>query len=375
MHTAWTPPWRWVFGVATVLGAFSTLQAYRLSVVSTRPGYPIEIGSLLALNFMLWYVPALYMPVVVHTSRRYPLHAGRRIRALAVHASAALLLAAFHTATMIALRLLLAGGSAKPMEVAWSTHVQRRFLLELDWCLVTYAVMAGICHAFAYHHESQERKLREAHLQTSLVEARLKTLEWELHPHFLFNTLHAISTLLHRDPDAADRVISRLSDLLRLTLAHGGDATITLREEVDFLEKYLGIEAIRFADRLAVDVAIDPDALDAAVPRLVLQPLVENAIKHGIASRADGGTVQIAGGRTGDRLWMEVRDNGEGPRRPEGGDVRAGVGLSNTRARLDCLYGTDYRLELLEQHGGTTARLDIPFRRAPAAGSESFRVA
>src|SRR4029078_2028087 len=164
----------------------------------------------------------------------------------------------------------------------------------------------------AYYHESQERKLKAAQLETKLVEARLKTLEAELHPHFLFNTLHAISTLVHRDPESADRMISRLSDLLRITFDRTGEPKVSLKEEIDFLQKYLDIEQTRFQDRLTVHVKVDPDALDGEVPRMILQPLVENAIKHGIAGRHGGNQIHVAAGREGDRLWMQVRDNGGG---------------------------------------------------------------
>ncbi len=143
----------------------------------------------------------------------------------------------------------------------------------------------------AYYHSLRREKLKEAQLETRLMEARLKTLEAELHPHFLFNTLHAISALLHRDPEDADRMISRLSDLLRITLDRSGAATIPLKDEIEFLQKYLDIERTRFQDRLTVRVQIDPDALDAEVPRMILQPLAENALKHGIASRVGAGTV------------------------------------------------------------------------------------
>ena len=173
-----------------------------------------------------------------------------------------------------------------------------------------YAAIVGVSHALAYYHESQERKLKAAQLETRLIEARLKTLEAELHPHFLFNTLHAISTLVHRDPESADRMISRLSDLLRITFDRAGEPKVPLKEEMEFLQKYLDIEQTRFQDRLTVHVHVDPDALDGEVPRMILQPLVENAIKHGIAGRSGGDNVQITAGREGDRLWMQVRDNG-----------------------------------------------------------------
>lgn len=376
MRKAWTPPTRWVLGVATVLSLFSTLQAYRLEVVTAKPGMPIYVGKLLALNLAYWFVPALLLPTVVWMARRFPLDAGNRIRNLLVHLAGGLTFAVARFAGMTTVRLVLWSGVIKPPAVTWWVYAQRNFLLDLDWCLMVYSAIVGASHALAYYHESQERKLKEAHLETRLIEARLKTLEAQLHPHFLFNTLHAISTLVHRDPESADRMISRLSDLLRITFDRGGEPTVTLKEEIEFLQKYLDIEQTRFQDRLSVRVDVDPDVFDAEVPRMILQPLVENAMKHGIAPRVEHGHVHISAGRDGDRLWMQVRDNGGGLHGGTLKKLRTGVGLSNTRARLECLYPGHHRLEFADLQGGLAVRVDIPFHRgsgvAPAA---AFRAA
>ncbi|MCA1560127.1 MAG: histidine kinase [Acidobacteria bacterium] len=170
------------------------------------------------------------------------------------------------------------------------------------------------------------------------MEARLRTLEAELHPHFLFNTLHAISTLVHTKPDAADRMISRLSDLLRITFDRSGAPRVSLQEELEFLQKYLEIEQTRFQDRLTVKFDIEPDTLDAEVPRLILQPLVENAIKHGVSPRSAPGLVRISARRSEGTLHLEVSDDGVGLSPGGRARLHTGVGLSNTRARLECLY-------------------------------------
>lgn len=387
MRKVWTPPWAWVFGVATVLGLFSFVQAYRLTLINTRPGMTIEAGKLLVLNLALWFIPALLMPAIVWAARRFPLEHGRRARAIAAHAAGAVSFALVHWIAMLGVRLLLWTNGSKPPWVAWWTYMQRRLLENLDWSLMVYAAIVGVSHAIAYYHESQERKLKAAQLETRLIEARLKTLEAELHPHFLFNTLHAISTLVHRDPESADRMISRLSDLLRITFDRSGEPKVSLKEEMDFLQKYLDIEQTRFQDRLTVHVNVDPEALDGEVPRMILQPLVENAIKHGIAGRTGGDCVQITAGlsrgsdgksrgREGDRLWMQVRDNGGGLQVRTLKALRTGVGLSNTRARLDCLYGRHYRLEFTDKHGGLSVLIEIPFQRVSAPGAPAaFRVA
>src|SRR5438874_10656293 len=369
MREAWTPPTRWVLGVATVLSLFSTLQVYRLEVVTARPGMPIYAGKLLVLNFAYWFVPALLLPSIVWVARRFPLDAGNRLRNIAVHATGAMVFAFVRFAGMTGVRFLLWSDSMKSPSVSLWVYAQRNFLLDLDWCLMVYSAIVGASHALAYYHESQERKLKEAQLETRLIEARLKTLEAELHPHFLFNTLHAISTLVHRDPESADRMISRLSELLRSTVDRSGEATVPLNEEIEFLQKYLEIEQTRFQDRLTVRVEVDPEALDAVVPRMILQPLVENAMKHGIAHTVDKGHVQISAGREDDRLWMEVRDNGGGLHGGTLKKLRTGVGLSNTRARLDVLYPGRHRLEFTEMHGGFAVRVEIPFHRAAGAAA------
>ena len=376
MRKVWTPPWPWVFGVATALSLFSFLQAYRLTLLTSKPGMTIEAGKLLALNLALWYIAALMMPAIVWMARRFPFDTGHKIRAVIAHSGGALTFAFVHFVGITSMRFLLWEDGGKYPSVPWSSYFQRRALEQLDWSLMVYAVIVGVSHAIAFYHESQERKLKAAQLETRLVEARLKTLEAELHPHFLFNTLHAISTLVHRDPDSADRMISRLSDLLRITFDRTGEPKVSLKEEIDFLQKYLDIEQTRFQDRLTVHVNVEPDALDGEVPRMILQPIVENAIKHGIAGRHGGNQIQILAGRDGDRLWMQVRDNGGGLQVRTLKALRTGVGLSNTRARLDCLYGRHYRLEFSDKHGGLSVLIAIPFQRVAAVGQPAaFRVA
>jgi LytS/YehU family sensor histidine kinase len=259
----------------------------------------------------------------------------------------------------------------------WVSFAQRIFLQNLDWSLMVYSTVVGLSYAIVYYRETQDRAVKEAQLETRLVEARLRTLEAELHPHFLFNTLHAISTLVHTNPDAADRMISRLSDLLRITFDRSGSPGVSLQEELEFLQKYLEIEQTRFHDRLTVRFDIDPDTLDAEVPRLILQPLVENAIKHGVSPKPGDGLVQICSRRHGDKLWVEVSDNGVGLSAGARARLRSGVGLSNTRDRLDVLYGPAHSIEFSDGTKGLAVRLEIPFHRSPppSTSAATFQVA
>jgi signal transduction histidine kinase len=375
MQRVWTPPLRLVFGAATALGIFSALQSYRLSTLTIRDGMNIEAGRLLILNLGYWYVPAAIIPVIFRLSDRFRLDAGHWARGIGVHVLAAVAFSVLHAACMIGLRSLLWPGMSHPASVPWSTYVQRTYLMNLDWTLMTYSAIAGLSYALGYQRESQGRAVKTANLEARLAEARLKTLEAELHPHFLFNTLHAISTLIHVQPDAADRMISRLSDLLRITFARSGAARVALQEELEFLQKYLEIEETRFQDRLSVSYDIDPDTLDAEVPRMILQPLVENAIKHGVAPRNAPGRIRIVAARDGESLRLEVTDNGVGLSGSARVKLHGGVGLSNTRARLECLYGAEHQLLFLEAGEGLTVQMRFPFSRLPAGSDEASRVA
>jgi signal transduction histidine kinase len=370
MQKPWTPPLRWVFGAATLLWLFSTLQAYRLHTLTSRDPSSVGVGHLLVLNFAYWFIPAALAPLIFRRVRRYRIDE-QRLKAIAVHACAALVVTVVHAAGMIGVRALFWG----PPRVGWTIAIQSVHLTNLDWLLMTYSTVVGFTYAMGYYREVQARAVHEAQLETRLMEARLKTLESELHPHFLFNTLHAISTLVHTNPDSADRMISRLSDLLRLTFDRSGAARVALQEELEFLQKYLEIEQTRFQDRLTVLYDIDPATLDAEVPRLILQPIVENAIKHGVSPRSGPGLVQIASHVAGDQLWLEVRDNGVGLSGSARTQFRSGVGLANTRDRLECLYGEAQKLEFSEGDGGLTVRIALPLHHSPVPAEPAARVA
>jgi signal transduction histidine kinase len=372
MQKAWTPPARWAFLVATLLGLFSAAQSYRLLTLNPKANVSgIEIGSVVILNLALWYVPAALIGPIFRMAARFRLDSDRWLRAIAIHAAAAMAFSIIHGAVMLGVRVALWSDMLQMPAARWVSYAQDQYLRNLDWSLVTYALVVGLSYALGYYRESQARALKEAYLESSLMEARLKTLEAELHPHFLFNTLHAISTLVHTDPESADRMISRLSDLLRLTFDRSGAAAVPLKEELEFLQKYLEIEQVRFQDRLSVKFDIDPDTLDTDVPRMILQPLVENAIKHGIGPRSGQGLVQISTRKQEDKIWIEVRDNGVGLSRNARVRFNNGVGLSNTRARLECLYGGEQRLDFAEGDSGLSVQMLIPSLRQIRRGPDS----
>ena len=215
------------------------------------------------------------------------------------------------------------------------------------------------------------RRWRASQLEARRAHSQLETLRAQLHPHFLFNTLHDISTLMHRDVEAADRMLADLSDLLRVSLESTSRQEVSLQQELDSLEPYLRIEQARFPDRLTVQMRIDPAVLDAQVPNLILQPLVENAIRHGIAARAGGGQVVVLAYRDRGRLRLEVRDDGCGLPLEDSGRPHEGAGLANTRARLRQIYGGAQSFSLdPAPGGGAVASLEIPFLPAPSDAQE-----
>lgn len=237
-----------------------------------------------------------------------------------------------------------------------------------------YAVLIAASHALSYHQKSIERERRALLAEARAVESRLLALQMQLNPHFLFNALNAVSGLIHENPRQADAMLCSLCDLLRSVLESGDRREVTLAEELALVERYLDIQRIRFADRLTVKLEIDPATLDAAVPTLLLQPLVENAIIHGIAPHSRPGIVTLRARRQGDRLRLEIADDGPGPQLPVPAKnlaaspaVRSGgIGVSNTRNRLAALYGDDHSFSLQTGPGGALASVEIPFHSVGA---------
>jgi LytS/YehU family sensor histidine kinase len=199
-----------------------------------------------------------------------------------------------------------------------------------------------------------------AQLKSRLARTELQALKLQLQPHFLFNTLNTITSLVHRDPGQAERMVSGLSELLRVSLGSAGEQEVTVSRELEVLQHYVDIQLVRFEDRLTVTIVAEPDAQLAAVPNLMLQPLVENAIKHGLGSRLSGGNIRVEARRQGQWLQLVVEDNGVGEADPEG--RREGVGLSNTRARLRQLYGDDHQFVAGGTREGFRVAIALPFR-------------
>ena len=228
--------------------------------------------------------------------------------------------------------------------------------------LTIYWTTLVVAHASHYYRGVREGETKAAQLAAQLAQAQLQALKMQIHPHFLFNTLNSIAALLHQDVEAADRMIARLGDFLRLTLLRSDAQTVDFGQELEFLKCYLDIEHTRFRDRMTVEIEVEPQTLEAMVPNLILQPIVENAIRHGIARQTISGRITIRAFKKDGRLIMQVEDNGPGLRTNgnTNGPSSGGIGLSNTRARLAQFYGNDYGLEISDSTGGVIVTFDIP---------------
>jgi two-component sensor histidine kinase len=244
----------------------------------------------------------------------------------------------------------------------------RPWASQLLTCLLNifgYAGIVGLAHAVHFYNRSRERERKASVLESQLTAARLRALQAQLHPHFLFNALNAISTLLRRDTRAAQEALTSFSELLRLALAHSSQPEVSLREDVEFLRRYVEIQQTRLGDRLRFEEEIDPAAFDCLVPALLLQPLVENAIRHGIEPSPDPGTVRVAIHQQNGCLLVTVEDNGAGlSAKEEENGTGTGIGLQNLRSRLETLYGKQQRVEVTTRNGGgVSVKVEIPLRR------------
>jgi LytS/YehU family sensor histidine kinase len=230
-----------------------------------------------------------------------------------------------------------------------------------------YGVVLGAGHAMDFYRKFRERELTASQLETQLARAHLQALKMQLHPHFLFNTLHAVSVLIDEDPKAAAQMVTRLGDLLRLAIDSSSTQEVSLEEELEFLRLYLAIEEMRFHDRLAVQYEIKPETLGAGVPSFILQPLVENSIKHGVSERAGKGRICISSQRTNGRLVLSVEDGGADPAAAPVSTWADGVGLRNTRERLARMYGAEHQVECENVDAGVRVTVSIPYHAAAAA--------
>lgn len=320
-------------------------------------------------EMMLWELPywiiwAGLAPIILHLTRRFKLERDNWPVSLMVHLSACVFLSIIHRAIYLILGWMLHVAAFRRVSTV-SELYGFLFFFNLPTGFMSYGTILLISQVVDFYHSSQEKELKASQLKAELAEARLQATEAQLHalrvqlhPHFLFNTLNSISALLEEDVEAADEMIARLGDFLRMTLDSSAAQQVTLAQELESLGCYLDIERVRFQDRLSVTIDIEPQALASKVPNLLLQPIVENAIRHAIAPRFTPGSIEIRAHGSGDMLSIQIKDNGPGL----GESFREGIGLANTRARLERLYGDAHRFELKNaEEGGLVVDVEIPF--------------
>jgi len=345
-----TLAWLWLgwTALAVFLGVSSSL-AYL--AVGNPPRWSLTIRMALA-EIYVW---AAIAPLVVRLSSRFPFTRATLPASLPIHLVAGVVVSWVKIVADQIIRQALFG---------FQTYL---LISSLAPSLLFYWGIVAAAHGFAYYRASKERELRAAQLEARLAQSRLQVLQMQLHPHFLFNTLHTISELVHEDPETADAMIAGLSDLLREALASGHAREIPLARELDLLERYLDIQRVRFGDRLRVGVAVDPGLANVLVPHLVLQPIVENALRHGIIPGATG-TVSISATADDEMLRLRVEDDGRGFEASGDGE---GLGLRNTRERLQTLYGDRARLRIADAPaGGTIVEMLIPARRLETSSDD-----
>jgi LytS/YehU family sensor histidine kinase len=304
-------------------------------------------------------------PPIVAVVRRFPLSASRHLRVVGVHVLAGLVAALIASSLEGLTRHFLPWYEARST-VAGEVRTAVAQFYPFDFLL--YFMVAGLAGAVLYARQLRERELRAAQLETQLTQAHLDVLALQLQPHFLFNTLHAIAGMVSEDPARASRMIARLGELLRYSMRRSRRQFVPLAEELDFLEHYVAIQEARFDERLRVVFDIEAAAADAEIPPLLLQPLVENAIQHGVGARSTPGTITISASRDNGTLHLAVRDDGPGLPLDGGRLPREGIGLANTRARLTQLYADRCRFEWSNgAEGGAELRISLPFRAASVA--------
>jgi two-component system LytT family sensor kinase len=346
-------PRPWVITLVLAAAAYGVYRVIQTNIVGIVSPSGLGVGQRTIISIADGCLMAGLVPVAVRSSRRFPIDDPHRIRHLAIHTAITLASAAAWIVGLLGVASLVTGRSAfdPPLEAYFSWLTINMF---------AYAALVASVHALLYQRRLQHRDTQAIRLQAQLSTARLEALKAQLHPHFLFNTLHTISELIYLDPAAADAMVVRLAQLLRLSIDTTGDQEVRLQHELDILANYLELHRMRHGDRLAVTLDIDQKVLDAFVPPLLLQPLVENALRHGIGPRSAPGSVRVVASAKGGRLTLAVADNGVGL--PRG--FTEGVGLSNTRSRLRELYGDDHVFVVFASPGGgTEARIEIPLNR------------
>lgn len=358
--------WRLWLGVVLASTLIGLIEGTQVHIGTTAAGRPLEWERSFASTMPSWYMLAALLPGILWLAARFGFEPGAWKRSAVIHMAAAVLFAALHIAasSYISDYILY-----RDFPLGFAANLSRLLGIYFVIELFFYWAIVGAYNVGEYANRYREREriatqlsLKASRLETSLARAHLESLRMQLNPHFLFNTLNAISVLaLKGEKHSVVRTLTLLSDLLRVSLENAGQV-VALREDIALLQRYLEIEQIRFKDRLTVRFDVTPDALDAEVPTLALQPIVENAIRHGISQKPGVGRIDIRGFTRDGYLVLEVQDTGPGITGTSN-NAGSGIGLANTRARLEQLYAGDHTMTLENApEGGALVRIEIPLR-------------
>jgi sensor histidine kinase YesM len=349
-----------VLGIWIFVGLYFSIQVYLQQAYENQG---ISIGKALYNGLVFWILWAVFSPVIIWLARNFRVTREQWLDSLLFHIPTGVIFSLIHLTVYVLITTWHDTGITT--FAGFIESFRRVFAVSFVWWSTAYWTILISIHAFDYYQDYQEGLLKSSQLEAKLAQSQLQALKMQLHPHFLFNTLNSISALLPEDTEAADKMIARLGDFLRLTLDNSGAQEVTLRKELEFLDCYLEIEQLRFQDRMQTRVSIEPETLNALVPNLFLQPIVENAIRHGIAQTDGPGQIEISATQRFDQLQVRIKDSGPGLDKNADGDsiTREGIGLTNTRTRLQQLYGDGYKFEMINAtEGGLIVTLEIPFQ-------------
>src|SRR5438034_8034319 len=351
-----------LFGGWTLVGVIFTAVSYAAAIGENNKEFGFV--SALRLNLVQFYLWAILSPLLYRFSRQFPIEfRPLNVRNLLLHLPALISFAGIHQAIHLAVLWSITPRLRRQFPALFDCYrAYFGFGFYIDLIIASLIVIA--VHALLYYQSFRASELAQSSLKTDLAQAQLRALKMQLHPHFLFNTLHSISSLVLEDPPKANSMIARLGDFLRLTVDNSDQQLVTLKEETEFLRCYLDIEQVRFGDRLTVTFELEPQTRSAQVPHLILQPMVQNAIQHAIAPRSARGHINIEAKRLNSLLRVAISDSGPGIDSNANSLGKKGVGLSNVRSRLQQIYGPDFRFELMNAgDGGLTVVIEIPFQR------------
>jgi signal transduction histidine kinase len=354
--------WLIILGIWALLGL---IYAGPIFIEVESEGMNHAASRVFSWGILTWCAWAPLTPIMLWLARRFSLVGSTWKRSVVVHLPAFLLLSAAHSAAATVITL-----QVKPFDNMGTSPLEfwPRFLSRMQGAfasdLLVYGAVVGVCYAFDYYRKYRERESLASQLEAQLAQAQLDSLRTQLHPHFLFNTLNGIVGLVRDNKnEGAVKMLVGLSDLLRRALDHSTQQEVELREEINFLELYLNIQQMRFSDRLKVNIDIEPGTARALVPSLILQPLAENALRHGIGRSTGAGLIEISSHTENGSLRLSVIDNGAGL--PSDWQLKsgAGIGLTNTAARLKQLYNDDHRFDISNRNeGGVEVVVVIPFK-------------